>query len=263
MRKILSRNSSGLRMLLTVGSFIWCVTANAQSNGGVGVGVSATASEGAHATSLGTVEAKSRASNAAWLKRHQAIVAKAASQSPEVMLLGDSITQGWELNHKIWAQKIKSNRVLNAGIASDKVEHILWRVQIGLFTTARPKIVVLMAGINNLAISTPEQITGGLAQIIDEIHGASPATHVLLMGILPSGEEAQNPRRGKIRAINSMIAGMAAQHEVQYLDAGSLFLAPDGSLTKAVSFDGVHLTREGYTIWATALRQPLKKISRG
>lgn len=258
MRQILGHNSSLLRLLLTFGSLIWCAIANAQSY----VGGSSTVGEGAHSTMWETVEAKSRASNAAWLKRHQDIVAKAASQSPEVMLLGDSITQGWELNHKIWAQKIKFNRVLNAGIASDRVEHILWRVQNGLFTTARPKIVVLMAGINNLAISTPDQITGGLSQIIDEIHRASPATRVLLMGILPSGEEAQNPRRGKIRSVNAMIAGMAAQHEVQYLDAGSLFLAPDGTLTKSVSFDGVHLTREGYTIWATALRQPLKKISR-
>ena len=261
MRQILRLNSCGLRLLLSVGSLIWCATGNAQAK--VGLGGSAAVSEGAHAPSFGTVEARSRASNAAWLKRHQDIVAKAATQSPEVMLLGDSITQGWELNHKIWAQKTKFNRVLNAGIASDRVEHILWRVQNGLFATARPKIVVLMAGINNLAISTPEQITGGLAQIVDEIHRASPATHVLLMGILPSGEDAENPRRGKIRSVNAMISAMAAQHEVQYLDAGSLFLAPDGRLTKAVSFDGVHLTREGYTIWATALRQPLKKISRG
>ena len=104
MRQILSNNSCGQWLLLTLGSLIWCATANAQSN--IGMGGSSAVSEVVHSTSLETVEAKSRASNAAWLKRHQDIVAKAASQSPEVMLLGDSITQGWELNHKIWSQKI-------------------------------------------------------------------------------------------------------------------------------------------------------------
>ena len=258
MGRIVAYHSGGLRLLLIAVSLMVSAHAKAQFN----VAGSASVSEGSHSTALETVEAKSRAGNASWLKRHNDILAKAASQSPEVMLLGDSITQGWEFNHKIWSQQVKFNRVLNAGIASDRVEHILWRVKNGLFLTARPKIVVLMAGINNLAISTPQQITGGLAQIIDAIHRASPATRVLLMGILPSGEEAQNPRRGKIRSVNAMIAAMASQSEVQYLDAGSLFLASDGTLTKAISFDGTHLTREGYTIWATALRQPLKKISR-
>ncbi|MBM4253342.1 MAG: hypothetical protein FJ146_15340 [Deltaproteobacteria bacterium] len=208
----------------------------------------------------------SRAQNQSWLKRHNNIMAKAAKGQYDVLLLGDSITQGWELNHVAWDQEMKGipqQKVLNAGISSDRIEHILWRVENGLLASSKPKVCVLMAGINNLALATPETIAGGIAKLIDAIKQRSPQTKVLVLGVLPSGQEADHPRRSKIRAINSLLVQVAAASGSEFLDTGSRFLSPDGTLPETVSFDGVHLTRQGYEIWASALKKPLRKMSRG
>jgi lysophospholipase L1-like esterase len=207
----------------------------------------------------------SRAQNQTWLKRHNDILAKAAKGQHDVLLLGDSITQGWELNRVAWEhemQGLPTQKVLNAGISSDRIEHILWRVENGLFASAKPKVCVLMAGINNLALATPETIAGGIAKLIDAIKQRSPQTKVLVLGVLPSGQEADHPRRSKIKSINDLLAKVAISSGSEFLDTGSRFLGPDGTLPETVSFDGVHLTRQGYEIWASALKRPLRKMSR-
>ena len=153
-------------------------------------------------------------------------------------------------------------KVLNAGISSDRVEHILWRVQNGLFTSARPKICVLMAGINNIAISSPESIAVTMGQLMDEITRQSPNTKILVLGLLPSGKGAEHPRRSKIKFVNRLLEQVVAERHGEFLDTGSSFLLEDGTLPKSISFDGVHLTKQGYQIWAAALRPSLRKISR-
>jgi lysophospholipase L1-like esterase len=195
-----------------------------------------------------------------WSERHKAIVAKAAQNLYDVVLLGDSITQGWEFNAAAWDGAFEGVRALNAGIASDRVEHVLWRVEHGLFAKARPKVVVLLAGVNNLAVTAPTEIAGGLNQVIHAIQKRSPGTQILLLGLFPSGESPTNARRAKIARVNAAIAPLADGRRVRYLDIGNRFLESDGTLTKATSFDSLHFTHRGYGIWARALEKPLKRM---
>lgn len=203
------------------------------------------------------VNAEPRSSERAWLKRHKKIVAQARQGTYDVMLLGDSITQGWDYNQAVWQARFPGLRALNAGIASDRVEHILWRVQHGLFDKARPKTVVLLGGINNLAISNPDAITDGLRQIIAEIHKRSPRTKVLLLGLFPTGKEATDQRRAKVRLANLKIATLADGNRVEFCEIGERFLGDDGWISRNIMFDYLHLTRKGYEIWADALSAKL------
>lgn len=100
------------------------------------------------------VRAISRMNETIWKKRHLQIIRNAEQQPADVVFLGDSITQGFE-NNIVWHENYNRMRVLNAGIASDRVEHILWRTQNGLFDKITPKVVVLLAGVNNLALASP------------------------------------------------------------------------------------------------------------
>jgi lysophospholipase L1-like esterase len=58
-------------------------------------------------------------------------------------------------------------------------------------------------------------------------------------------------------AINQVIRRFADGDRVRYLDLAPVFLEPDGSLSKEVMPDHLHLSAEGYRRWADALEPAL------
>ena len=256
MLKLFSLRHWDTYCLLAIASITWLIITSIRTHRSL----TAVHHPRATAATLMQLPALERSSEPAWVKRHELIVKRAQSTDYDVMLLGDSITQGWDYQPDAWQAHLPEIRTLNAGIASDRVEHILWRVRHGLFSTAKPKAVVLMAGINNLAITSPQEIAGGLSQIITAIHQRSPSTQILLCGILPSGESANHPRRAKILRVNKLLAKLSDGQYTHYQDAGSRFLNLDGSFTRSISSDGVHLTHQGYAIWAKSLHSKLPRL---
>lgn len=208
-----------------------------------------------HAASEGPRGAH-RLKEANWKKRHELLVDESRSQRVDVMLLGDSIMQGWA-DHRVWRSTFEGKNVLNAGISSDGVEHVLWRVQNGLLDRARPKVVVLLAGVNNLSRAKPAQIAATTDAIIDEIRLRSPKTKILLLGVFPSGAEPTHKRRSRITELNALLARQADGKNVTFLDIGRKFLESDGRLSKTVMYDHLHLTLKGYEIWADAMMPKL------
>jgi lysophospholipase L1-like esterase len=206
--------------------------------------------------------ARPRADEPKWVQRHQRQVESARTQRPHVMLIGDSITQGWEFSPE-WKSRFVPLGAVNAGIASDRVEHMLWRVQHGLLATARPDVVVLLGGVNNLAVAAPDRIAATMGQLIDEIHAKSPKTRILLLGVLPSGASPQHKRRAKIAAVNARLVRLGARPGVTWLDIGQTFLERDGSISKKIMFDELHLTKAGYARFAKAIDAPLTKLLKG
>jgi N-acetylglucosamine-6-sulfatase len=47
---------------------------------------------------------------------------------------------------------------------------------------------------------------------------------------------------------------------VHYMDIGANFLEADGTLTKAIVPDYLHLSPEGYRIWAVAIEGKLREM---
>jgi beta-glucosidase len=47
---------------------------------------------------------------------------------------------------------------------------------------------------------------------------------------------------------------------VRFLDIGPAFFGADGSLSRQLMPDLVHLSEAGYAIWAAAIRQPLQDM---
>ncbi len=200
-----------------------------------------------------------RSAEPKWKARHGKI-ADAAKKGADVVLLGDSITQGWE-HVDVWENSFPGLRTLNAGISSDRVEHLLWRVRHGALGTgaAAPKAVVILIGVNNLAVSSPEHIAAGVETLIAEVKARAPETKILLVGLLPTGKAASHARRPKIAAVNGRLAELADGERVRYVDFGRTFLEADGSIAKTTMFDYLHLTRKGYERWATAMAPELNE----
>lgn len=203
--------------------------------------------------------AVSRSAEKSWAQRHNKIKAKAEEGRADVILLGDSITQGWEFVD-VWSKEFPGYEALNAGIASDRVEHILWRVRDGALDGAeKAKVVIILGGINNLAVAKPEKIAATMAALIGEVEARVPHAKIILTALFPTGSAPDNARRAKVKAVNVLYAQLAVGR-VQFADYGANFLEKDGSIQKTTMFDFLHLTKKGYRIWAAALKPDLKTV---
>ena len=66
----------------------------------------------------------------------------------DLFLLGDSLTEGWRFNGKVLQESFSKLVTINAGITSDGVQHMVWRVRSGELAAANPRLVIIMAGVN-------------------------------------------------------------------------------------------------------------------
>jgi len=117
-----------------------------------------------------------------------------------------------------------------------------------------------MIGTNNLGSNTAEEIAEGITAIVKEIHHKSPHTKVLLLGIFPRSPKSADSVRDKIKDINHRISNLGKHKNVKYLDIGKKFLQKDGTLTKEIMPDYLHLSGKGYQIWADAIEGEVKQL---
>jgi lysophospholipase L1-like esterase len=189
-----------------------------------------------------------------WVQRHEGFVAIAKQGDFNLLFLGDSITDGWRNRGKaVWDENFASLKAANFGISGDRTEHVLWRLQNGELDGAHPKLVVLMIGTNNTGTNSADEIAEGVTAVVKEIETRCPATKILLLGVFPRGEKPDGHARSKIKQVNSIIAKLDDGSRVKYLDIGSKFLDPDGTLPKTIMPDSLHPNESGYRIWAAAI----------
>ncbi len=193
--------------------------------------------------------------------RHKQFLEIAKKGDVDVLFLGDSITQGWG-NNAAWKKHFAPLKAANFGISGDQTGHVLWRLTEGKeMEGISPKVAVVMIGTNNTGGHSAENIAGGITQIVKTIHEKSPKTKVLLLGVFPRDEKPGTPKRVKIETINKTIAKLDdGGKTVQYLDIGEKFLEKDGTISKTIMNDFLHLTPKGYEIWAEAIEPSVKSL---
>lgn len=195
-----------------------------------------------------------------WYQRHGLLCQRAAA-GPELVFLGDSITQQWETaGAEVWQQYYGARDVANLGIGGDETEHVLWRLDHGNWPGIHPKAVVLLIGTNNVGNTggahTAPMIAAGIEDVVERIRTASPETHVLLLAVFPR-DPGPSPMREVIADINARVQRLADGEWVRYRDLGPLFLETDGVLLPTIMPDFLHLSGEGYRRWAEAIEPDL------
>jgi len=202
--------------------------------------------------------------------RHKAFLKKVASGEGDVIFIGDSITQGWEgAGKKAWAENFEKLKAVNLGIGGDQTGHVLWRITEGKeLDPLKPKAAVIMIGTNNTGGHSAEQIAGGIKAIVEELRKQKPDMKILLLGVFPRGggiakEDTVAPAgklNPKIKEINAIISKLDDGKNVFYKDIGAKFLNSEGGLERKVMPDLLHLSPEGYQIWADAIKDDLAKL---
>ncbi|MBI1314078.1 GDSL family lipase [bacterium] len=196
-----------------------------------------------------------------WVKRHESFNTRVAQGNVDLIFIGDSITQGWEGRGKaVWEKFYGKRNAVNLGIGGDRTQHVIWRLDNGNVKDISPKAAVIMIGTNNSGSNTPEQIAEGVTVIVKQLREKLPQTKILLLAVFPRGENKADKRRQVNEAANAIFSKLDDGEHVFYLDIGQKFLQDDGTLTREIMPDLLHLSEDGYTIWAESIEPKLSEL---
>jgi lysophospholipase L1-like esterase len=188
-----------------------------------------------------------------------------------VVFMGDSITEGW-------GQKATSTTpdrseffpgkpYVNRGISGQTTPQMLVRFRQDV-VLLKPKVVVLLAGTNDIAENTGKETLEEIGNNIASMSELARANgiRVVLCSVLPASDFHWH--RGlepapKIRELNAWIKEYAAKNGFIFVDYYSSMANNEGGLKAELSPDGVHPNKAGYDLMTplveTGIAEALKK----
>lgn len=190
------------------------------------------------------------------LEKEANITAKKAPQNLSI-LVGDSLSL-WFPNELL---PIKQSW-LNQGISGESSKGLLKRLD--LFEKTQPKSIFVMIGINDLIRGADDEtILENYRQILRYLQKNHPQSQINIQSILPHGGESATWEgkekllaisNSRIEKLNQQLQAIALQEKVRYLDLYSLFVGKEGNMRPDFTTDGLHLSRQGYLVWSSALQ---------
>src|SRR5882762_6318286 len=118
---------------------------------------------------------------------HEQLLAKARQGRIDVYFEGDSITRRWGATDyppllENWKKNFFGWNAADFGWGADRVENILWRLENGELDDINPKVVVLLAGTNNVGNRVPPEgvesavanVTKGLEAVVRVMQSKAP-----------------------------------------------------------------------------------------
>jgi lysophospholipase L1-like esterase len=211
-------------------------------------------------------------------QRHAEKMAAVRAHNFDLMLIGDSITHGFDNPEfkAVWEQFFAPRNAICLGYSGGRTENILWNLANGELEGQSPKVAVLLIGTNNSddanyqVVHTPEQIAEGTAAIVKLLREKCPATKILLLRIFPRMNVYKKPdgtERGSaekrfatnLRA-GELVAKLADGKSVFCLDVNHVFLRPDGTLDPKLMPDKLHPSLDGALVWARAMEPVLAEL---
>jgi lysophospholipase L1-like esterase len=194
---------------------------------------------------------------------HEQLLAKRTQGRIDVYFAGDSIVRRWgatDYPHLLanWRENFHGWNTANFAWGGDRTQNVLWRLHHGELDDVHPKVIVLMAGTNNVGTRpgdnpTAADIARGIETIVAVMRQKAPDAVIVLTAIFPRNDTpAVMPT---ITAINERIAKLADGTRVRFVNVNDQLAGPDGTLVEGVmNADGLHPAIKGYQIWADALK---------
>jgi len=192
-----------------------------------------------------------------WRARHAAKLVELKERRPELIWLGDSITQNFERDgpepwahfRPVWERFFGRFRAVNLGFKGDATSHLLWRMQHGELDGIAPRTAVVLIGANNMGRLhwSAEDTLLGIETVMAELRRRLPQTRPVLVSVLPSDRGAWVD--ATTETINQ---GLARRFGTGFVDVTQVF-RPRGGLERGLFYDGLlrppepllHPTAEG------------------
>jgi len=203
---------------------------------------------------------------------HQQLLEKAKHGRIDVYFEGDSNTRRWGAADypallENWKQNFFGWNAADFGWGGDRVENILWRLQNGELDGVHPKVIVLLAGTNNIgnhvpaaaADATVDDITRGLEAVMRLLESKVPDAVIILTAIFPRNDTME--ALPLIHRINANLSALADGKRIRFLNINDKFADQNGKLYPGMlNADNLHPALKGYQVWADALKPLLTEI---
>ena len=203
---------------------------------------------------------------------HRQLLAKRTQGKIDVYFEGNSITRRWGATDypqflANWKENFFGWNAADFGWGADRIEHILWRLENGELDGVNPKVIVILAGTNNVG-QVPggeakiADITRGLRALVDLCRRKAPNATIVVTGIFPRND---NPATSaeinrEISRINENLSRFADGRTIRYVNVNDKLADSNGTLVPGVMVDGLHPSLKGYQIWADALKPILTEV---
>jgi lysophospholipase L1-like esterase len=206
---------------------------------------------------------------------HTQLLEKAKKGGIDIYFEGDSITRRWGATDypeflANWKENFFGWNAADFGWGADSIQNILWRLENGELDGVNPKIIVILAGTNNVGQGPSRgdtdpriaDITKGIKAIIDLCQKKAPDATIIVTGITPRNDVNGNPTgvMPVINKINENVAKFADGKKIRYLDINDKLADKDGKLLDGMTVDRLHPSLKGYQVWADALKPIFTEI---
>ncbi len=176
------------------------------------------------------------------------------NDSNAIIFLGNSLTQYFEL-----AEFLQNIHIKNRGIHGDMIEGVLARLTPIIET--RPKKIFIELGLNDLEQGeTKEKLLNNYKKLIDTLNNSCQRAKIYVQSLFPVANNSQrlpsycSPKMNElIRDVNDSLKNYVVNNNCTYIDVHKQFLEA-GQLKSEYAVDGVHLSGEGYLLWAKLLK---------
>jgi len=190
-----------------------------------------------------------------------ATVAAARKDEDRVVFMGDSITDSWD-DTKRYSGFFPGKPYINRGISGQTTPQMLIRFRPDVIAL-HPKVVVILAGTNDLAGNTGPMTLGAIEDNLASMFELAQANgiRVVLASVLPVSDYEKNKDGqpivrtrqrppDQIIALNEWIRKYATTHGGIYLDYFSAMVDDKGFLKEGLTEDGLHPNQQGYDVMA-------------
>jgi lysophospholipase L1-like esterase len=204
------------------------------------------------------------------LAAHTQLLQKARQGRIDIYFEGDSIVRRWGATDypyllANWTENFHGWNAADFGWGADRTQNILWRLQNGELDGVHPKVIVLLAGTNNVGTQPGDElkvaeITRGVKAIVDLCRQKAPDATIVLTAIFPRNDNFEV--MPTITRINAGLARIANGSTVRFLDINDQLADQDGRLVAGMmnARDQLHPTLKGYQVWADALKPIFREL---
>lgn len=164
-----------------------------------------------------------------------------------IMLIGDSITEGFDVN-----KLLPELSIINKGVSGDSTVETYNRIEKEWFIL-KPHKIFICIGTNDIARGRDDEfIILNIKKIVEKLRINSPKSDIIITSLFPT---RNNPERSneRINNLNLKLRSFSDSESMKYLDMNQHFKDDQGKLKKEYSLDGLHLNEAAYKQWAIKL----------
>lgn len=182
--------------------------------------------------------------------------------NPNVVMLGDSITDFYDLDKFYGSEML----IVNSGINGNKTEDIINNIRNRVFAY-NPSKIFLLIGVNDILYDgdDPENVVDQIDEIVMEINNKLPNTKIYIESIYPVNNEWKDNHDNRVKdekevnstiiMTNDRIEEYCEANDLKFIDLYPDLLDDNGVLNHDYTDDGLHPNENGYKVITEILKK--------